>query len=244
MTTVISEAAYVAASAAAQGLMSVTNTSLKVDGKWGSFTQSAYLGQSMERRRQIDALVASLTSGGTVVDLAAHRAAEKMRGQSQLVTSRNLSDDSSSIRELVKALALEEGVPVETAMKIAHLESRFRPTAVSPTGATGVFQMTGVAILDVNRSFKENYTKADMMDPVKGVRAGLQYIKIVARYMGIPMTDAVKVYMGFNIGVGSAKKVLAGNYNAAAKEIKLQAYGPPALYAANLALAVKAAPVA
>lgn len=244
MDRAVSQASYVAAVAAAQGVMSFTDPSIKVDGKWGSFTQGAYDKQNSAQRAQIDKLVAAVTNGATVNDLRAFRDAERSQGSKARSVSMQLSDKNASIRELVKAIAQEQGVPVATAMKIAHLESRFNPAAKSPTGAAGVFQMTGVAIKDVNEKFKTNYTKQDMYDPVKGITAGLQYMKIVSRYMGIPLTDTVKIYMGFNIGVGSARKVLSGNPELAAKEIAQQAYGKPAVYAANLTNAVNAAPMA
>lgn len=244
MARAVSQASYVAAVAAAQGVMSFSDPSIKVDGKWGRFTQGAYDKQSPSQKAQIDKLVAAVTNGATVKDLQAYREGEKAQGLKSKAISMQLSDKNASIREMVKAIAQEQGVPVATAMKIAHLESRFNPAATSPTGAAGVFQMTGIAIKDVNNTFKTNYTKQDMYDPVKGITAGLQYMKIVSRYMGVPLSDVVKIYMGFNIGVGSARKVLSGNPEGAAKEINQQAYGKPAVYAANLTNAVNAAPLA
>lgn len=244
MARAVSQASYVAAVAAAQGVMSFSDPSIKVDGKWGRFTQSAYDKQSTAQKMQIDKLIAAVTNGANVGDLRAFRDAERNQGTKAKVISMQLSDKNASIREMVKAIAQMQGIPVATAMKIAHLESRFNPAATSPTGAAGVFQMTGIAIKDVNEKFKTNYTKQDMYDPVKGITAGLQYMKIVSRYMGVPLTDTVKIYMGFNIGVGSAQKVLSGNPEGAAKEINQQAYGKPAVYAANLTNAVNAAPLA
>lgn len=243
MARAISQASYVAAVAAAQGVMSFSDSSIQVDGKWGRFTQAAYDRQTATNKAQIDRLVASVTNGATVRDLASIRDNERVEGAKKKVLSMQLTNEASSVRELVKALAMQEGVPVETAMKIAYLESRFKPGAKSPTGAAGVFQMTGIAIKDVNEKFGTTYTKDDMYDAVKGITAGLKYIKVVARYMRVPMSDAVRIYMGFNIGVGSANKVLAGNPQGAAKEINQQAYGRPEVYAANVARAVENAPV-
>lgn len=243
MARQLSEAAYVTAVAAAQGVMSVKDSALRVDGIWGNYTQSFYDKQDQAQKVAINALVSAVTRGGTVSDLKAYRDSQRADGAKLRQVGMALTKEGSSVRELVKAIALEQGVPVDTAMRIAHLESRFNPKAKSPTGAAGVFQMTGIAIKDVNQKFGTNYTKEDMYDPVKGITAGLQYMKIVARYMNVPLSDTVKLYMGFNIGAGSAKKVLAGNPEGAAKEISQQAYGKPQVYAVNLANAVNSAPV-
>jgi soluble lytic murein transglycosylase-like protein len=230
----ISESAYYTATAAAQVLMN-QELSIDADGKWGRFTQSTYERISPELRQRVDTAIARLTSGKGAQDLRA------FRDQSRNVIPASVVG-RDNVRQLVAAIAMELGVPTETALKIAYLESRFDPKAVSPTGAKGVFQLTSIAIKDI--ATRGGYVVRDPFDPDQNIRGGVTYIKLAARDVGARLDETAKVYMAFNIGPTGAKFVLSGQPEKAAKQIKAQAYGKqgPANYAVNLIAAVQSAP--
>lgn len=232
----ISTSTYAAASAAAQAVMARAGAPLLVDGKWGRYTQSAYDKSPVDVRAQVDLVVRQLT-GGPVAGLAAYRGAEKATARAMTTSAR-----AGDMIALLTRVAMEEGVPVDTVLRIAWLESRFNPNAVSPTGATGLLQLTGVAVRDVSQ--RAGYTVIDRKNPEQNARGGVKYMKLVARDLGVPLSDAAAVYMGFNIGPTGARLVLSGQPERAAKQINQQAYGPPSVYASNLRAAVAGAKTA
>jgi len=227
----IREGTYYRAVAAAQIALAAETPDLKPDGKWGSFTESAYQKASPSLRQKVDSIIRVLTEGGTPEDLRAYRRAQK--------TSALIASGNSDVKSVIIAIANQEGVPAATALKIAKLESNFNPSAVSPTGAKGLFQMTSIATRDVQQ--RAGYSLKDPFDVKDNATAGIKYIKLVARDMGARLDETAKIYMGFNIGPAGAKAVLSGQPEKVAKLIKLQAYGKqgPDRYAANLQHAVE-----
>jgi len=235
---VLTDPEYYRASALAQIILSKAHPDLKPDGKWGTFTQSAYEKAPEALRLEVDQLLSRLTPSTTVDELRTYRNTQRSKGP---VAVKVNSADSGWVKDLIIKLAGEEGVPSSTALKIAYLESRYLPRAVSPTGAIGVYQLTSIARRDIEQRGK--YKVTDPYDATDNIRGGLKYIKLVARDLGVPLTATAEVYMGFNIGPTGAKNVLAGKPELASSQIRLQAYGKqgPHLYAANLRAAVEAA---
>jgi soluble lytic murein transglycosylase-like protein len=223
----LNESTYYRSAAAAQAILS-QSARIDVDGKWGRFSQSAYNSAPADARRAVDSVVRAL-SGATVKDLASYRDVQRRMGEAAAAKAVG----TGNIQEMIKALALKEGVPSITALKIAKIESNFNPKAVSPTGAKGVYQLTTIAIKDVKQR-GGGYVVKDAFDPVQNITGGLKYMKIVARDMDVGLNETAKLYMGFNIGPSGAKHVLAGKPELAAKQISQQAFGPPSVYAANL----------
>jgi soluble lytic murein transglycosylase-like protein len=226
------DARFVAVSAA-QLLMAKEQPELRADGKWGSFTQAAYSKASPLIRAQVDDLLRQLADA-SASELYAERQNEKATAATRVV-------DRGDIKALIAKAAEEAGVPVETALKIAKLESGFDPKAVSSTGAKGLFQFTSIAVQDVNK--RGGYVLLDPFDPWQNAVAGMKFIKLMARDIGASLSDVAKVYMAFNIGPTGAKAVLSGQPERVANLINRQAYGPPAVYAANLRRAVETAVV-
>jgi len=220
------EAQYVAI-AAAQMLLS-REVPIEPDGKWGNFTQSAYDKASPGLKQSVNELLRH-TAGITPEDLLAKRMTQKAAAY-----AKRSMVDNSDMKAVISQIAEEEGVPVSTALKIARLESNFNPNAKSPTGARGLFQLTGTAIEDLRKRGKYAMDTAKIFDPVENTRAAMKYIKLVAHDMGVRLDDTAAIYMGFNIGPTGAGYVLAGKPELAAKQIKVQAYGPPNVYAVNL----------
>lgn len=225
------DAAYVA-TATAQLLMS-RERPISADGKWGNFTQGVYAQISPGLRTLVDETVKRV-AGVTPADLAVQRQTQKKEATLTKV-------DRSDMKALISRVAAEEGVPVEAALKIANLESRFNPDAVSPTGAKGLFQLTSIAVKDLAQRGGFVIAASDILDPEKNARAGIKYMKLAARDVGARLDETAKIYMAFNIGPTGAKHVLAGRPQLAEKQIRLQAYGSPEQYASRLTSAVQSA---
>lgn len=228
----LNEATYYRATAAAQAIMA-QKQSIQVDGKWGKFTQQTYDAASSDVRASVDKVVSALTGGG-VAQLRMFRDAQRAAGTAATAKA---SASQQDVRKLIEAIAQKEGVPAATATRIAWLESRWRPDAVSPTGAKGVMQLTSIAIRDIAQ--RGGYQVTNPFDPVQNITGGVKYMKIVARDLGVPLTEAAKIYMGFNIGPSGAKNVMAGKPELAAKQISQQAYGKPEVYAKNVENAIR-----
>lgn len=230
--------------ALAQAVMADAGQPIDVDGKWGSFTQATYDRSTPAVRQKVDLVLQAFNLSAS--SLIAARAKEKASAKIALASSPGGAEGSQlsadRIRGIITAVARQEGVPPELALKVARLESNFNPMAKSPTGARGLFQLTGIALLDIKQ--RTGYVPSrSLFDPEENAILGMKYLKLVARYMQIPLSDYAKVYMGFNIGPSGAKAVLSGRPFDAAKQIALQSYGKqgPALYATNVEKAVAAA---
>lgn len=229
----ISEDLYYRTIAAAQIVMNEEVPDIKPDGKWGSFTQATYEKISRGLRGKVDMVISAVSSGQ--VNASGLRASRNAARNVVPVSAVGNGD----IRQLIAAIALKEGVPPVTALKIAYLESRFNPKAVSPTGAKGVFQLTSIAIKDIAQ--RGGFVVTDPFDPVQNITGGIKYIKIAARDIGARLDETAKVYMAFNIGPTGARHVLNGQPEKAAKQIRQQAYGPVNQYASNLTRKVEQA---
>lgn len=160
--------------------------------------------------------------------------------------------------KLTKKIASEEGVPERTALVITRLESNFDPNAVSPTGFKGMMQLGTPAMTDAYNldKSKVDWTPAGrnkygplfkMTDPFnaeQNLRVGCRYIRVCAKQLRVPLTDIATLYMGFNIGYGGAKLVIAGKPEAVATEIRANpAYAKNGLanYRSTLTAAVNSA---
>lgn len=214
-----------AAIAAAQAILSRGGQPVPIDGIAGPRTSKAYAASAPSIRESIAKVVAAV-SGGDASALFKETPTERT--------------DREAMRDLISQTAQQYGVPPTTALTIAWLESRFNPDARSRTGAKGLFQLTSIAVRDVKvRGEPRIDATGKEFDPGVNAAAGVSYIKLVARDLGVPLTDAYRVYMGFNIGPTAAKQVLAGTPELAAAQISNQAYGAPLVYADNLRKAVE-----
>lgn len=221
------DAAYVAVGAA-QLLMGKT-ASIEPDGKWGTYTQSVYDKSTPEVKASVVGLLKSI-GNTSPAELYSNRILTKAKAQVQQV-------DRSDITGLIRKIAAEQGVPADTALRIAFLESRFDPRALSPTGAKGVMQLTSIAIKDIKQ--RGGFEVTDPYDPVQNITGGIIYMKLVARDVKARLDEPSKIYMGFNIGPTGARAVVNGKAHSVAKLINQQAYGGPDVYAENLDKAVR-----
>ncbi len=101
------------------------------------------------------------------------------------------------IQRMIVAIAGEEGMDPDLALKVAETESQFNPDAVSPKGAVGVFQLMEAAAAEQGISAEER------RDPSKNIRAGVGYLKrMIAKHGG-------NVELGlasYNAGPGAVDK--------------------------------------
>lgn len=236
----LSEAAYYRSVAIAQLLLSAERSDLQPDGKWGRYTDSVYRDVSPALRARVDDALARLAPPTTASALRDFRNAQRPKSSDSSRAPKGPSPGVEAVKAVIRRVAAEEGVPAKTALTIANLESRFNAMARSPTGATGVMQLTQIAIDDVAK--RANYVVSDRYDLEQNVRGGIKYMKIVARDMGVRLDQTAELYMGFNIGPTGAKFVLTGQPQRAANQISKQRYGKrgPEFYAADLRRAVTA----
>jgi len=103
-------------------------------------------------------------------------------------------DPKQDPKEMVRAAARRSGLPPEFVESVAHVESGFRPDAVSPKGALGVMQlMPGTA----------RTLGADPHDTAQNIDAGTRLLRdLLIKYDG----DVVKALAAYNAGEGAVDK--------------------------------------
>jgi len=108
--------------------------------------------------------------------------------------------------------------------RIIEKESGWNPSAVSPTGAIGLGQITSPALADFNSVFSFNLKKEDMHDPLWNAFVTAWYISHVATLAGHdPMTDDIEawaeIYAAYNVGYGSLRKLRSGHYDSSLRRL-------------------------
>lgn len=237
-----------------QVLISATSP-LNSDGVWGPLTDAAYNSLDAESKLAIDAVLFIVTgrSVGSLKSEQTEALADELILEGVLDTPGVIQSDLNElsdnppwevevnrgntvvrdVRDLIKVLAPQEGVPVNTALKFFWIESKFNPNAISKTGAKGVGQLTTTAIEDVQQ--KTGYVLRDPFDPVDNITCSLKYMRIVADYLGIGLDDPVALYAGYNVGIKNAKYLLEGNPHLAnARTVRNQGFGAPENYLENV----------
>lgn len=224
---------------AAQIVLSEQSRDLKIDGFWGPRTSQAFDSADYATRLKAEFFVYSLTGrplsalrDDTTSAIVEDMIVSDVNSLPWEVEVSRGNKSVSDVRDLIKELAVKEGVPVDTALKFFWIESEFRANAISRTGAKGVGQLTSIAIKDVFQ--QTGYRLKDPFDARDNIMCSLKYVKIVAQRMGIGLDDPVALYMGYNIGPTAAGHVLNGNPELAQKQISLQGFGSPRAYMANV----------
>lgn len=230
---------YLIGVSAAQAAMSPFIAGLRVDGKWGGYTQSAYVSLEPAQRKRVDDAIAVAVPNTSAVELATYRATQKISAASAAPEAKG------DMVALITRIANREGVPPRTAIAIARLESRLNPDAYNKSGATGLFQIMPIALAETNKVYGvrnlRTYTMADMRDAEMNAIVGVQYIKIAARQIGVTLDQAADIYMCYNIGIGNLRKLQARAFTdpALVKAVRNQAYGGNVTtYAANVTKAI------
>jgi soluble lytic murein transglycosylase-like protein len=179
--------------AAAQFVLFEAGFSIARDGKFGPQTRGALLKAPPQVRDEANAI---LLSGGLAAESGVREGSR------------------ADIRALIATKARQLDVDPMLALTIAEAESGLDPKAVSPTNALGLFQLTTIAIKDVNLAFGTDFTPGvdDFLDPAISAEAGIRYIKLCARYAKVTptMANASVIYSYYNIGPDAAAKLKRG----------------------------------
>ncbi len=111
--------------------------------------------------------------------------------------------DASLINELKKVFKAE-GVPPEL-IWIAEAESSMNPSARSPSGAKGLFQLTPDTAKRLGLS---TFLPDERTNPTKSAHAAARYLKLLGDDLGSwPLAIA-----GYNVGEGRVKKLLESKH--------------------------------
>jgi hypothetical protein len=118
----------------------------------------------------------------------------------------------------INLASITSGVPLDTLMKVARVESRLDPDAISATGARGLFQITDIAFEDIRASLSADVVsefEANPLDPWVNATVGAQYWRRciqLAKSIGVDPTIA-NVYAVYNIGVGAVQRLHKGQFD-------------------------------
>ncbi|MBU3965010.1 transglycosylase SLT domain-containing protein, partial [Patescibacteria group bacterium] len=79
--------------------------------------------------------------------------------------------------EKIKILAKLHGINNDYAVALAGCESRYKPYAVSYSGALGIFQLTGIAREDLRKRFNFEISERESFEIEKNIEGGIIYLK-------------------------------------------------------------------
>lgn len=96
------------------------------------------------------------------------------------------ADTYASLREMVAAVAVREGVDPVLVEAIVAAESDFNPRAVSPKGARGLMQL-----MPQTASF---YGVSDSFDPEENLTGGIRHLRDLLRYFGGDLSRSLAAY--------------------------------------------------
>lgn len=112
------------------------------------------------------------------------------------------------------------GVPSDLLIRVASIESKFNPNAVSPTGASGLFQFTKGAWYDTTRIYGKKYnitSQTSRFDPYANALMAAERFKNyinkinIAKDINISPDDPnarVYMYIAHNLGEGGARRYI------------------------------------
>lgn len=145
-------------------------------------------------------------------DLPVDLAKQNNAGRIALGNAEALADYKNSIKpalapakigNMIRASARTMGFDSDIALTVAQLESNFDPRAVSPTGAKGVFQVTG--------GYAKDHGIANPFDAQENIDGAMRGMVSTARELqaaGLP-ADAGTIYLAHQQGVAGAKALLS-----------------------------------
>lgn len=108
--------------------------------------------------------------------------------------------ERTRVIEKIKVKANAEGIDKNFAVVLAGCESRFKPYAVSETGARGIYQLTTIARQDLEKRFDYKITEKESFDIDKNIEAGLRYLKwLISVYQGT-QDEYKKIIAAWNVG--------------------------------------------
>jgi len=105
------------------------------------------------------------------------------------------------LSETIHTEALRERIPVRLAFRLVHVESRFRPDAVSSAGAVGLAQV----LPSTARWIEPGVTRTALFEPETNLRLGFQYLRyLLDRYDG----DTRLALLAYNRGPNRVARIV------------------------------------
>jgi len=119
----------------AQQTLALERSDLVPDGKWGRFTQTAYDNVTPGLRARVDTELSAL--GYSAVALRSARMVQKSEGAVAV-------GNATEVKDIVRAVSSEKGIPEATLLGFAKIESNFNPKAVNGS-SRGLMQIQPAA---------------------------------------------------------------------------------------------------
>jgi soluble lytic murein transglycosylase-like protein len=106
----------------------------------------------------------------------------------------------ANLREMVRQVAMEEGIDPLLALAVMHAESRGNPRAVSRARAIGLMQLRHPTASEMAR---RQLRESELFDPRLNAHLGCRYLyRLLRRYDG----DLRLTLMAYNAGPGNLEK--------------------------------------
>lgn len=101
--------------------------------------------------------------------------------------------------QMAKVEAIKHSIPLQLILDLIDIESSGNPKAVSPTGCTGLMQLS--------KAVAKDYGVTDRSDPQQNIRAGTAYLKSCIKAFPDNLLHALLAY---NQGITGARRMLNG----------------------------------
>jgi soluble lytic murein transglycosylase-like protein len=112
-------------------------------------------------------------------------------------------DISAKLATIIFDVALQEGIDPELGFRVAELESRFNPRAVSKVGALGLVQVMPATALQ----FDKTITREKLYDPAINATIGFRHLRqLIAGYNG----DVRLALLAYNLGATNVERARRG----------------------------------
>lgn len=190
------------------------------DGKFGPATKAALIkfqeSKGLEATGYLDeATQAELDKTSPRQQVAAERQAKAAVSFAPVAETRSKTSPGSihnpppQVARIIDDAARKAGLNPEYLERIAWIESRFNPNAVSPTGCTGLFQFCWATYKETLKHHGIAVSGDDRANPERNALAAAYHMKDnIALYKGKYGSDPswVDLYLIHNIGWGAAQK--------------------------------------
>lgn len=108
--------------------------------------------------------------------------------------------ERSVVVEKIRTQAKAHGIDEDYAIALAGCESKYKPYAVSFSGALGIFQLTGIAREQIREKLNFEISKEESFNVDKNIEAGVIYLKWLFNIYGGSQDECRKVTAAWNAG--------------------------------------------